>query len=140
MNEMVLGSRVYVDANVIIYFVEFNPQFTKKANDMFANVDRVGAFLLTNEITIAECLYRPAKHGDRKALLAYERFFNSGEIEITPLDGSLARRAALNGGGLALKLIDAIHYFAAIETHCDFFATADGMFKSSPEMEILRIS
>jgi predicted nucleic acid-binding protein len=129
-------SRVYIDTNIWVYYIEANPAFVEAVRRVLLAVEAAGAHLVTNEITLAECLYKPAKDGNHAALDAYDRLFGSGEIEITPLDGTLARSAALHGGQLGLKLIDAIHYIGALEAGCDVFVTADARFRSGPAMRV----
>jgi predicted nucleic acid-binding protein len=139
MDEIGGASRIYVDTNIWIYYIEANAAFVDRVRAFFVGVEAAGAKLVTNEIAIAECLYKPSKDGNTAALKAYERLFDSGEVEITPLDGGLARRAAVNGGQLGLKLIDAIHYVSALEWACDFFVTSDSAFKSGPMTQVIRI-
>ena len=139
MDSLDSASRIYVDANIWIYFIEANPAFVEKVRRLFAAVQEAGAQLVTSELAIAECLYKPARDANAAALSAYARLFDSGEIEITPLDGGLAKRAAVNGGQLGLKLIDAIHYMSALEWACDFLFTSDSAFKSGPMTEVIRI-
>ena len=139
MDSLNSASRVYVDTNIWIYFIESHPAFVEKVRRLFAAVQEAGAQLVTSELAIAECLYKPARDANAAALSAYARLFDSGEIEITPLDGGLAKRAAVNGGQLGLKLIDAIHYMSALEWACDIFLTSDSAFKSGPMTEVIRI-
>jgi predicted nucleic acid-binding protein len=139
MDNLSASSRVYVDTNIWIYYVEAAPAMVKKARAFFVAVEAAGAQLITNEIAIAECLYKPSKDGNAAALDAYDRLFDSGEIEVSPLSGKLARTAAVHGGQLGLKLIDAIHYFSALEWGCDYFFTSDAHFKSGPMIKVIRI-
>ncbi len=132
------GSAVYVDANIFIYFIEGNPLFVEPARAFLSQMDNVGARVITNEITIAECLHRPARGGNLEAIKAYERLFGGDEIELIALDGALAKRAAMLGGALRLKLIDAIHYLSAMERGCEFFVTNDAQFRSGPKLRVLR--
>lgn len=137
MAEFASTSRLYIDSNIWVYFIESNPVFVETMRQILQAVEAAGARLVTNEITIAECLYKPAKEANHAALAAYDRLFASGEIEITPLDGALARRAALQGGALGLKLIDAMHYLSALESGCDVFVTGDSQFRSGPQMRVM---
>ena len=137
MDSLDSASRIYVDTNIWIYFIESHPAFVEKVRRLFAAVQEAGAQLVTSELAIAECLYKPARDANAAALSAYARLFDSGEIEITPLDGGLAKRAAVNGSQLGLKLIDAIHYMSALEWACDIFLTSDSAFKSGPMTEVI---
>ena len=182
MDRFESASRIYVDSNIWVYFIEANPEFVEKVRRLFAAAQEAGAQLFTSELAPVACVGQFSRfcqahrevRGPRAALdralpgalaalsiyvtrptsrmpvhtggrrqrsgaLAYARLFDSGEIEITPLDGGLAKRAAVNGGQLGLKLIDAIHYMSALEWACDIFLTSDSAFKSGPMTEVIMI-
>jgi predicted nucleic acid-binding protein len=75
MNEISSVSRVYVDSNIFIYFLELNPDYFIKAQEFFVHVDTVGARLFTNEYTLAECIYRPSRDGNFSLAAKYESLF-----------------------------------------------------------------
>jgi predicted nucleic acid-binding protein len=141
MDKISGSSVVYIDTNIFVYFVEATPSFFQKVKELFEHVASVGARLITSEITLAECIYRPSQDHDAALVSIYEMLFEqSGEIDLVPLDGALAKRAAVAGGGVGLKLIDAIHYMSALEAGCDFFVTSDSAFRSGPKMAVLRVA
>jgi len=141
MDKISGSSVVYIDTNIFVYFVEAAPDFFQKVKELFEHIAAVGARLVTSEITIAECIYRPSQENDAALVSVYEMLFEqSGEIGLVPLDGALAKRTAATGGGLGLKLIDAVHYISALESGCDFFVTSDAAFRSGPQMAVLRIT
>lgn len=140
MDKIAGSSVVYIDTNIFVYFVEATPIFFQKVKELFEHVATVGARLVTSEITLAECIYRPSQERDAPLVSVYEMLFEqSGEINLVPLDGAMTKRAAIAGGSLGLKLIDAVHYMSALEAGCDFFVTSDSAFKSGPKMEVLRV-
>lgn len=134
------SSRIYIDANIWIYLIEGNPEFVEATEAIFAQIARDGASVVTSEITIAECLWKPSKTGNSAISELYENLFGSGEIELSPLDGTITRRAAVDGGRLGLKLIDGIHYVSAIASGCNYFLTGDRHFKSVAEMEVVHLT
>ena len=141
MDKIAGSSVVYIDTNIFVYFVEAAPNFFQKVKELFEHVAAVGARLVTSEITLAECIYRPSQDHDAPLVSVYEMLFEqSGEIDLVALDGALAKRAAVAGGGVGLKLIDAIHYMSALESGCDFFVTSDSAFRSGPKMAVLRVA
>ncbi len=140
MDEIVGSSIVYVDTNIFVYFIESSPTFFQLAKRLFEHIDNVGARILTSEITLAECIYKPSKDNDLELVGIYESVFErSGEVELLPLDGAVAKRSAIVAGNLGLKLIDAIHYLSALESGCDYFVTSDASFKSGPTMAVIQI-
>jgi predicted nucleic acid-binding protein len=134
------SSLIYIDTNIFIYFVEATPKFFEKAKAIFARVEAVEARVVTNEVTIAECIYKPALDSNLDLIRIYKKLFASkAEITLLPLDGALAKRAALNGSKLGLKLVDAIHYLSALEAGCEVFVTKDHRFKSGPKMRVVHL-
>jgi predicted nucleic acid-binding protein len=139
MAELQRGSRLYIDTNIWIYYIEAHPEFVQQVRNFFVSVEAAAGTLVTNEITVAECLYKPSADNNLAAINAYSSLFDSGEIELIPLDGVLTRQAAMQGGKLGLKLIDAIHYISALSHGCDHFITSDTRFKSGPGMKVVTI-
>lgn len=133
-------SSIYVDSNVFVYLFEGPPQFFASVKDFFEHAAKAGARLSTNELTLAECIYKPSREDDIATVAKYEALLEPGdEIGIIGLDGALAKRAALAGGKQGLKLADAIHFLSALESGCQFFVTADTRVRSSPGLEVLNI-
>jgi predicted nucleic acid-binding protein len=95
--------------------------------------------LVTSELTVAECLYRPYKDRNRQQADVYESLFASGTLDVYPLSGALIIQAAKDGGALGLKLMDAVHYLSALEAGCDQLVTADRRFKSTRYLEVVNL-
>ena len=132
-------ARIYVDSNIWIYFLEGHPAFAPEVRALFLAADKASARLLTSEIAIAECLIKPAKDRDQLKIAAYDTLFTRPVVEILPIDGALTRRAALAGGALGLKLVDAIHYVSALEAGCGYFLTGDSRFRSGPDLTVVGV-
>ena len=140
MNRITRSSKVYIDTNIFISLFELVPYFYETAKEVFELLHFLECRILTNEITIAECIYKPARQDDFAMLQTYQELFASDtNIGLLPLNSELANRAASHGGKLGLKLIDAIHFTSAIEAGCDFFITSDKAFTSTPEIEVILI-
>jgi predicted nucleic acid-binding protein len=134
------GSTVYVDSNIFIYQFEDMPGYADRVEAQFAQISRDGGKLVTSELTLAECSYKPAAENNAKLVAAYEEFFErGGEVQLVPLTGEVAKRAAQNGGSWGLKLLDAIHYVSALEGGCNVLLTADRKFKSGPTLRVMHI-
>jgi len=132
-------SVVYVDTNVLVYYVDALSDLTPRAVAFLNNAQAKGARLVTSELTIAECVYKWYRDRNLARVAVYEDLFRSGLIELYPLTGDLAIRAAQEGGSLKLKLIDAIHYMSALEAGCDLFVTADRKFRSTRYLDVVGI-
>ncbi len=141
MDEIRAGTLVYIDTNVFVYFIEAAPGFYPGVKSLFERIAAVGATILTNELTLAECIYLPSRESDHELVELYQTLFDgSSDVKMLPLNGALASRAALAGGVLGLKLMDAIHYLSALEAGCDVFVTGDGAFKSGPSMTVIKVA
>lgn len=139
MSKFISQSLVYIDANIFVYFIEFNEGFSQKARAVFEAAQENDTRLITSEITTGECLYKPYKNSEKDIISKYISLFNGEEIETTPVDGEIIRQSAMYGGKLGLKLIDSIHYFSAINAGCRYFITNDAQFTSTPEMQVLQL-
>jgi predicted nucleic acid-binding protein len=137
MDEIAAGAAVYVDTNIFIYFIEATPGLYERAAAAFTQLAEKTARVVTSELTVAECLYLPARDANRELIAVYDRLFDTtGDVTLLSLTGILARRAAINGGAMGLKLMDAIHYQSALEAGCSHFLTADSRFKSGPSLRV----
>ena len=139
MTEFARSARIYVDTNIWIYYVEANPAFLPKVIALLRKADEAGGTLVTSELALAECLIRPARQNNQALIALYQNFFAEGRIELVGIDGALTRRAALVGGALGLKLIDAIHYVSALEAGCGYFLTGDSRFRSGPDLRVIGV-
>jgi predicted nucleic acid-binding protein len=139
MIEFAQSSRIYVDTNIWIYYIEANPAFLPKVIAVLLKASDARARLVTSELAVAECLIRPSRENNQALIALYENFFTEGDVETVGLDGALTRRAARAGGPLGLKLIDAIHLMSAREAGCSYFLTGDARFKSATDLTVVGI-
>jgi predicted nucleic acid-binding protein len=134
------GSSVYVDSNIFIYFIEKVPGFFDAANAMFRALAESEARIVTSELSVAECLYMPSRDSHSGLVAVYDQFFApTGNVNLVPLNGYIARQASLTGGVLGLKLLDAMHYVTALEAGCSALLSADRKFRSSRGLEVFHL-
>jgi predicted nucleic acid-binding protein len=69
-----------------------------------------------------------------------ELFYHLNLFTLIPVTSERMIRAAKTGAENGLKLIDALHYYTALETECEYFVTNDARFKSSPSLKVLNIA
>ena len=87
MDKIAGASVVYIDTNIFVYFVEAAPDFFEKVKELFEHVAAAGARLVTSEITLAECIYRPSQENDAALVSVYEMLFEqSGEVDLVCVD------------------------------------------------------
>jgi predicted nucleic acid-binding protein len=138
MSDIAEGSAVYIDSNIFIYFIEKTDGHFEKAYELLLALAERNALIFTSELTVAECLYSPARDGNDQLVSVYEMFFGPlGDIRLIPLNSGIIHRAARHGGKFGLKLIDAMHYVSAIESGCVALITADRRFKSSNGLAVI---
>jgi predicted nucleic acid-binding protein len=140
MIEIPRAARVYVDTNLWIYHVQAVPIWVDRVASFLAAAAAAKATLLTSQFSWAECISKPARDNDPLAIQAFDDFFQTGGIDLLPLDGELAIRAARRGVGIGLKLADAIHFLSALHHNCTHFATSDRRFRSGDELEMVLIT
>jgi predicted nucleic acid-binding protein len=132
------GAAVYVDTNIFIYFLEPSSMSHAAAAHVFEHLSQCRATIVTSELTLAECLFKPSRDGDAPLIAVIERAFGPGsEVALIPLNGSIVLEAARTGGRRGLKLLDAIHLVSAINHGCELFVTADVRFRSLSGLPVL---
>lgn len=105
------GTRIYLDANVLIEFVErADAGLARLVSD--ARAGRIA--LVTSELTLAEVIVVPMRDGASGLLAQYRDLFEQPElIECAPITRGILERSgeirAADGG----KLADAIHLATA---------------------------
>lgn len=139
MTDLEMRCRIYTDSNVWIYLIQGIGPLHLAARTFVDRSVVSGATFVTSELTVAECLYQPARDGESYAVASFDRLFGSGRIDVVPLDGPMLRRAAIHGGPRRLKLLDAVHHLTALEQRCQYLATGDHRFRETDGLELIRI-
>jgi predicted nucleic acid-binding protein len=123
---IVSGTRVYLDANVLIALVESSGQLSPAQVAILADFDNGRLAAVTSEITLAECLVRPLIDKDTTRIAAFEALLDgSGTPAMVPVDRKVLRLAADARARDRMRLPDAIHVATAIADACDVFLSAD---------------
>jgi uncharacterized protein len=116
---------VYLDSNVVIYFVERHPSWYAKVVARFAALRAAGEQLAVSDLNRTECLIFPLRSGDAKAEADFRAFFSDPDIRVLPLTPAVCERAARLRVSLKTRLGDSLHLAAAIEHGCSTFLTND---------------
>lgn len=141
MNEGIeKASKIYLDANCIIYFVERSDALQTKIVDLIRYSADKQQGLACSEVGVAECFYGAFKLGSSSLEATYnEIFYDIALFELCPLDGRRATDAARLGAEKSLKLVDALHFLAAVEMQCDVFVTNDDRIRSSHGVRVVQM-
>jgi predicted nucleic acid-binding protein len=138
LNEL---NRLYVDANVFIYFVEGDGAERETAAALFVEAAERDIQLVTSEITIAECLRGTHKNSDETAASTYRDLLSNGDIvELVTADPVLYEYAALAGFTFSLKLVDAIHVASAVIGECEGLLTNDKGVRGPELLKTIQLS
>jgi len=135
------AQKIYIDANIVIYFLEGENENQERATALFRYAAENEIPLMTSEITIAECLYGVYRSGRDALKEDYTQlFYGVAPFHFIPVERRIAERSAEVGAKLKLKLIDAIHFESALEVGCDVFVTNDKGIKSTDSLKVVQLS
>ncbi len=121
-------SKIYLDACIVIYFIEKHFDYAAKIEALINNLDGNDALCFSALIRL-ECLVMPLRTNDKTLQSLYESFFNAQkmlEMTIKVFDQAAQLRADFN----SLKTPDALHLATALHYNCDEFWTNDNRLNS----------
>jgi len=135
------GAVVYLDSNILIYWIEQPDRFGSVIRELFNAFAASECRLVTSALTLAECIYKPAREGDDALVATYwSALVEHGEIELLEITTDLMVEAGRRGGALGLKLLDATHYVSALSAGAQLFVTGDADFRSTRELTVKLIA
>lgn len=128
--------RVYVDAEVIVYSVEQNPQFAPAVETWLIAHP---CDLVSSELGRMECLIVPVRNNDAALIADFEDYFRTRVAELVPFTRAVYDRAVHIRATTRIKTPDALHLAAAVESGCDAFLTNDGRLTAFTGIRVERI-
>jgi predicted nucleic acid-binding protein len=129
--------RVYVDANILIFSIEKNPEWEPLVRPLMAAMDATTLTVVSSELTYAEVMVKPLAEGWQVAIDRYEDVFGPGSpLTIIPVGRQILHAAATLRGQHHLKLADAIHLASAISARCRVLVTHDGPLGQAAAMHM----
>jgi predicted nucleic acid-binding protein len=129
---------LFLDTAPVIYFVEQNPEFGSKVQEVFERLDDGKLTAVVSPITLAECLVLPYKQKNSDiAKIFTELLANSENVLFYPIDEVIADKAADLRARYNLTLTDAFQLAIAIQAECDAFLTNDADLKRVKEIPVL---
>ncbi len=141
--EKLLGQRIYLDSNALIYAVETAAATQPAAvHPLFQAVSSREVQAFVSPIVRAEVLVQPLRSGNDRLVEIYRTMLaRSGPIAIIPVDDAVADLSAeLRAKHRGLKLADALHLAAALAVDCRAFISADKQIKAAAERRIAILS
>ena len=134
------GTRLYLDANIFIYFVEGHAAFASSLGLLFQRIDDDSVIAVTSEMTLAEVLVKPFADSKPHIAELYAQILAVGsQVQIVPVSRDIllssARLRAQWGG----KLFDAVHVATAMQSSCDILLTEDRSIRTPSGLAVVRI-
>ena len=132
------GRRIYVDANVFIFFLDGTPRLREPAATLL-DAAREGEFqALTGDAAVAEVMVGPYRTGDSIIIRGVRDFFRQPRfLTVVGHSAEAFDDAAMLRGTLDMPFIDALHVATAAAHGCDALVTHDARMKSALGVEVL---
>lgn len=119
------GSRIYPDADTLIYYFERHARYGGAAAELLKRVETGAITAVVSTVVLTEVL-----------VTEYERSFQSGQelknamlsypnLAWFPVTADLAARAAVLRAAYTLRTPDALHVATALEQRANWFVTND---------------
>ena len=124
------GSRVLLDTVALIYFLEENQRYSKKAEKIFGRIESGELQGVMANLVFAELLVPLYRSGDPQAAVGLSnRLINFRNLEVITLTTEISREAARLRADYGLRTPDAIHGATAIITQASGILTNDKQLK-----------
>lgn len=90
---------------------------------------------------MAEVLVLPYREKNFEAIARIKTFFDqNNSLQVSEHMAGFMEESAMNASQKNLKLMHAMHWHAAVSSHCEFFITNDMALKSMGSIDDVRLS
>ena len=127
---------VYLDANVVIYFIEKTPVWGPKAAARIGRLSAASDQVAVSDIARLECLVGPFVTGNAVLLADFDAFFKDPGVLVFPVTAADCERAARIRASGRFQALDALHLAAAVEHGCGLFLTNDVALRRIPDLAV----
>lgn len=135
------GKKVYLDANIFIYFLEGLPPFKEVVKKIFQAIENSEVHAVTSELSLAEVLVKPFSDKNDFLVREYgELLVSKTSFDVLPIRRNILIEAAKIRSKNGYKLPDAIHMTTALTEKCVFFLTNDKRFGKTSGIHTLILS
>ena len=134
------GQRIYIDANVFIYFLEKSPVYFPVVADLFSACAQHQVFAFAGDAAVAEVLVGIYRQ-DKPALTAQCKVFfgNPKLMTLVRHDAEVFDLAAFMVAKQGFKLIDALHLATAYKQGCKALVTNDQGMQSIDGVKVIHL-
>ena len=141
MLDSLKGGRVYVDANVFIYFLD---QSTPQSPAATATLEAAAAgnfSAVTGQAAVAEVMVGPYRLGDPLIIRKVKAFFGSATwLDVVDHPAQAFDDAALLRATSGMPFVDALHVATASLSRCDVVLTHDARMKPGLGVNVVALS
>jgi len=127
---------VYLDSNVVIYFVERNPTFGAPAASRILAIQAAGDTILLSDLTRMECLVMPFRTGNAALEASFDGFFNLHGVQVVAITRAVCEEAARIRAHFPFKQMDSLHLAAAVVHRADVFLTNDARLNAFTRLTV----
>ena len=125
------GSLVLLDTVALIYFLESNERYSKKAEEIFSHIEAGELQGVMANLVFAELLVPLYRSGDSQGATGLaNRLINFRNLEVVKLTTEISMEAARLRAEYGLRTPDAIHAATAIITRASGILTNDMRLKA----------
>jgi uncharacterized protein len=131
---------IYLDSNVVIYFVEGDPVWEPKVKQRMLRAASNADMLAVSDAVRFECLVIPIRTANSRRLADYARYFGAQSLHFLPITTAVWDRAVQIRAAHGFGPLDSIHLAAAVEHGCGLLLTADARLAKFPDISVEVIS
>ncbi len=118
-------SRVFLDTNLFIYFIEDSGILGQTTADLIERMSHRRDEVVTSVMTLGEVLSKPLNERRFDLIDEYEKALSSPGVSVAVFDHAAARIYAQIRIDKTIKAPDAIQLAVAASVRCDLFVTND---------------
>jgi len=118
-------SRIFWDTMLLIYLLEGNPTYRKRAEELLARARRRNDSLYTSHLALGEIMAGVERFDQPIKAAAIRETLNEMGFQFLPFDAGAVRPFSRLRGREKLKIADAIHLACAASAGIDLFLTGD---------------
>lgn len=135
-------SRIFLDACIIIYWVEsaepFFSKLLKQLNDIAEQHPE--HVLMVSRLSLLECLVKPMRDKDKKTVEKYREFFESTELKIIEIDSRVIDIATKLRADYGLRTPGAIQAASCLSSGKQhIFLSNDKRFTSVTQLNVVTL-
>ena len=132
-------STVALDTAVLIYYVEMHPTYLRLIEPIIDAIDQDEVVGIASTVTLLEVLVLPLREKDFELVQEYQSILLHSNLELIPLSGHIAQKAAEIRAVHNLRTPDAIHVATAIIGGVDLPIANDKKWQRITEIPIVTL-